>query len=88
MGLYGNLAQKTTNKPFKLPSIFFIQQLCEVNERYACTRVCYDARSQTVAYLAFTTKTASQQRLNVHTCNYSGLEFISKGKISSVIENN
>ena len=38
--------------------------------------------------LAFTTKTASQQRLNVHTCNYPGLEFISKGKISSVKENN
>ena len=38
--------------------------------------------------LAFTTKTASQQRLNFHTCNYPGLEFISKGKISSVKENN
>ena len=36
--------------------------------------------------LAFTTKTASQQQLNVYTCNYPGLEFISKGKISSVKE--
>ena len=82
MGLYGNLTDETTNKPFKLPSNF----LCEVNERYTCTRVCYDATSQAVAYLA--TRTASQQRLNVHTCNYPGLEFISKGKISSVKENN
>ena len=45
-------------------------------------------RHQTVAYLAFITKLASQQRLNVPTCNYSGLEFISKGKISYVKGNN
>ena len=81
------LPKKRQINPSNFLQLFYLAT-CEVNERYACTRVCYDARSQTVAYLAFTTKTAPQQRLNFHTCNYPGLEFISKGKISSVNENN
>ena len=68
MGLYGNLAKKMTNKPFKLPSIFL--KLCEVTETYTCTRVCYHTTSQTVAYLAFTTKTAPQQRLKMQLSRF------------------